>query len=114
MFEFCFRELQVSYIIKKCSPFFRVDEDDGNSCRVVEGIGLCASPVVAEGYVSDTVVSFVCAGVAERRDLIPAWGNRLYHARLPISIYQIMDKETEAAPASGTQDNMKPAMASNE
>ena len=108
MFEFCFRELEVSYTFKKCCPFLGVDKDDGNSGWVIERVCFRASPVVAEGYVSDTVVSFVCAGVAERRDLIPAWGNRLYHARLPISIYQIMDKETEAAPASGTLENMKP------
>ena len=114
MFEICFRELEVSDTFKKCRPFFGVDEDDRNSGWVIEGVRIRASPVVADGDVCDTFVSFVRAGVAGIRDLIPAGGNRLYHTRQPISIYQTMDKETEAAPASGTLENMKPAMASNE
>ena len=114
MFEFCFREFQVSDTFKKFRPFFGVDEDDRNSTRVVEGVSIRTAPVVADGDVCDTVVSFECAGVTGRRDLIPVGGNRLYLTRQPISIHQTMDKETKAAPASGTQDNMKPAMASNE
>ena len=114
MFEFCFRELEVSYTFKKCCPFLGVDKDDGNSARIIEGVCLRTAPVVAEGYVRDTFVSFVCTGVAGKRIMVSLECNSFYHTRQPISIHQTMDKETEAAPASGTQDNMKPAMASNE
>ena len=66
MFEFCFRELEVSDTFKKCYPFFGVDEDDRNSGRVVEGVCFRTAPVVSEGYVCDPFVSFVRAGVAGR------------------------------------------------
>ena len=68
MFEFCFRELEVSDIFKKCRPFFGVDEDDRNSTRVVEGVSIRTAPVVADGDVRDTVVSFVCAGITGKRN----------------------------------------------
>jgi len=64
-----------------------VDENDGNSSRVVEGVCLCTAPVVSEGYVSYPFVSFVRAGITGRRYLIPAGGNILYHTRQPISIH---------------------------
>ena len=43
VFEFCFHELEVSDTFKKFRPFFRVDENDGNSSRVVEGVCLCTA-----------------------------------------------------------------------
>ena len=64
MFEFCFRELQVSDTIKKCRSFLSMDEDDGNSSRVVEGVSIRTAPVVAEGYVCDVVVSFMVQSVS--------------------------------------------------
>lgn len=66
MFEFCFRELEVSNTFKKRRPFFGVDEDDRNSARVVEGVSIRTAPVVSEGYVCDPFVSFVRAGVTGR------------------------------------------------
>ena len=41
-------------------------------------------------------------------------GNSFYHTRQPISIHQIMDKETEAAPTTSTPQDTKPAMASSD
>ena len=64
MFEICFRELEVSNTFKKRRPFFGVDEDDRNSARVVERINFRTAPVVAEGYVCYTVVSFMVQRVS--------------------------------------------------
>lgn len=40
--------------------------------------------------------------------------NSFYHTKQPISIHQIMDKDTETAPATGTPQKAKPATASSD